>query len=361
MAGYTKLFSSIVSSTVWCEDDKTFRVWIWMLASADTEGNVEGSIPALARITNYSIPEVEASIARLTAPDPYSRTKDHEGRRIEEIPGGWRILNFPRYREQTQGKEGSRAPYFRSYRRRAKEKAAAPDETTTEQGCCVQLENVARNTATATATATEKEKSSGEAPPDVPRGAGRPTAAAPGGAEKLKSLEKPGDLPGWLKQDLENLGVGALDQAALHRRLGTLPLRAAVVQIQRKGDIRRPAALLNTKGLDLATEGAGFLLSAMKAAESLAPPLSQDREWRALPASLREDPEIRTAWAVWRAAEAAVDRSRGGGGELEALDSASGARRQINGLLFCRGGLRPRSAPARAAPPGPRLVQPDSG
>lgn len=355
MAGYTKLFSSIVSSTVWCEDDKTFRVWIWMLASADTEGNVEGSIPALARITNYSIPEVEASIARLTAPDPYSRTKDHEGRRIEEIPGGWRILNFPRYREQTQGKEGSRAPYFRSYRRRAKEKAA------TEQGCCAQLEDVARNTATATATATEKEKSSGEAPPDVPREAAKPPAAAPGGAEKLKSQEKPGTLPVWLKLDLDGLGVSAPDQATLHKRLGTLPLRAAVVQVQRKGGIRKPAAVLLTKGAELAEEGAAFLAQAAKAAEAGAPGLQHDRGWLGQPEQVRSDPEIRAAWAVLRSAEEAAIRARGGGGELEALDTIAGARRQLNGLLADRGGLRPHSAPARAAPPGPRLVQAASG
>ena len=348
MAGYTKLFSSIVSSTVWCEDDKTFRVWIWMLASADTEGYVEGSIPALARITNYSIPDVEASIARLTAPDPYSRTKDHEGRRIEEVPGGWRILNFPRYREQTQGKEGSRAPYFRSYRRREKEKEKEKAGIHPDPECCAQQPNVARNTATATATEAEAKSSSVETPPDVPR-EGTPPAAAPGGAEKLKILENPGDLPAWLARDLAELDVNQADQRALHRRLGTLPLRAAVVQLQRKGGIRRPAALLLTKGAELAEEGATFLAQAAAAAETCAPALRQDHGWLGQPEQVRADPEIRAAWAVLRSAEEAAGRARGGGGELEALDTAAGARRQLNGLLAERAGV---TFPARASPPG---------
>lgn len=116
MAGYAKLFSSIVSSTVWCEDDKTFRIWIALLAMADAEGHVEGSIPALARLTTYTFPEVEHAIERLSSPDPYSRTKDHEGRRIAACDGGWQILNFPAYRNRGQAGEGSRAPYMRSYR-----------------------------------------------------------------------------------------------------------------------------------------------------------------------------------------------------------------------------------------------------
>ena len=28
MAGYSKLFSSIVTSSIWCEDNITLRVWI---------------------------------------------------------------------------------------------------------------------------------------------------------------------------------------------------------------------------------------------------------------------------------------------------------------------------------------------
>jgi hypothetical protein len=123
MAGWAKLFSSIVTSSLWCEDDVTLRVFIAMLATADADGVVEGSIPGFANLARVSLADMERAIERLSAPDPHSRTPDHEGRRIELIEGGWQILNYARYRQQAQAKEGSRAPYYRKYRQRKREQA----------------------------------------------------------------------------------------------------------------------------------------------------------------------------------------------------------------------------------------------
>jgi len=115
--GYAKLSSSIVTSSVWCEDDKTFRTWIALLAMADAQGHVDGSIPGMARLIGATIPEAEAILDRLGQPDTYSRTPDHEGRRIIPEPGGWFVVNYHLYRGQCQAKDGSRAEYFRKYRR----------------------------------------------------------------------------------------------------------------------------------------------------------------------------------------------------------------------------------------------------
>ena len=118
MAGYAKLSASIVTSSVWCEDDKTFRTWIALLAMADANGHVDGSVPGLARLLNFTIPETEHCLERLSAPDPYSRTPDHEGRRVVAEAGGWFVVNYTLYRGQGQAKDGSRAEYFRAYRKR---------------------------------------------------------------------------------------------------------------------------------------------------------------------------------------------------------------------------------------------------
>ena len=117
MTGYSKLFSSIVTSSIWGENDKTLRVWLAMLALTDASGVVEGSIPGFAHVARVTIPEMEAAVECLTSPDPYSRTPDHEGRRIEVVPGGWLILNYQAYRDRGQTKDGSRASYFRNYRK----------------------------------------------------------------------------------------------------------------------------------------------------------------------------------------------------------------------------------------------------
>lgn len=115
MQGYTKLFSSIVTSTIWNESKETKIVWITLLALADQNGVVESSIPGLAVVARVSVDECRASIAVLLSPDPDSRTKDHDGRRIQEIDGGWLILNHAKYREKLSKEE--RREYKRQWDR----------------------------------------------------------------------------------------------------------------------------------------------------------------------------------------------------------------------------------------------------
>jgi len=94
---YTKLFSSITESTVWGESYSTRIVWVTMLAMADASGNVYGAVPGLARRANVTLQEVEAALFAFLSPDPYSRTKDEDGRRVEEIDGGWCLINHAKY------------------------------------------------------------------------------------------------------------------------------------------------------------------------------------------------------------------------------------------------------------------------
>lgn len=96
---YTKLFSGITESTIWCEPAGTRLVWITLLAKCDLFGRFSGSLPGLARLANVTLEETAKAIETFLAPDPYSRTPDYEGRRIEAIDGGWRLLNHEKYRE----------------------------------------------------------------------------------------------------------------------------------------------------------------------------------------------------------------------------------------------------------------------
>lgn len=95
---FTKLSSGILASTVWQEPNSTRIVWITMLALADRNGHVMASIPGLAHLARVTIAEAEAALQTFYAPDAYSRTLDNEGRRIEAIKGGWRLLNHGAYR-----------------------------------------------------------------------------------------------------------------------------------------------------------------------------------------------------------------------------------------------------------------------
>lgn len=122
MSGFTKLFSTIVTSSIWSEDDKTRIVWITMLALANREGVVEAAVPGLANAARVSVEDCEAALKRFCEPDKYSRSKSHDGRRIEAIEGGWKLLNHASYREKLSSID--RAEYQRvkqaNYRKRKK-------------------------------------------------------------------------------------------------------------------------------------------------------------------------------------------------------------------------------------------------
>ena len=115
MAGYTKLFSSIIASTIWRAGDKTRLVWITMLAMADQFGVVEASVPGLSDMARVTVDECREALDELQQPDPDSRSSDQEGRRIEAVDGGWRLINHGKYRDKMSRDE--RREYQRLYQR----------------------------------------------------------------------------------------------------------------------------------------------------------------------------------------------------------------------------------------------------
>jgi len=111
MSGYTKLFNSILASTVWREPDHVRLVWITLLAMADKHGVAEASIPGLADFARVSVEQCRDAIDVLCALDPDSRSQDFEGRRIMPVDGGWQILNHAKYRQKVN--EDERRDYLR--------------------------------------------------------------------------------------------------------------------------------------------------------------------------------------------------------------------------------------------------------
>lgn len=105
MTGYTKLFSEILSSTVWREPKDVKILWITMLAMADRNGMVMASIPGLADMARLTITETEAALVVLADVDKYSRSKNDEGRRIRKVDGGWFIINHPKFRARMSADE----------------------------------------------------------------------------------------------------------------------------------------------------------------------------------------------------------------------------------------------------------------
>lgn len=97
---YNKLFTKILDSSVWLESVTTRIVWLTFIASMDEDGfcafAAMGNLANRARVT---VPQCEQAVKVLESPDPQSADPEFEGRRIERVPGGWMILNAPKYRD----------------------------------------------------------------------------------------------------------------------------------------------------------------------------------------------------------------------------------------------------------------------
>lgn len=130
---YSKLHRSLVSSSLWTEPDHVRILFITLLAMADRDGCVYGSRLGIERIAaiDYGAGPDNDPWLRLMAPDPDSsdrlRSPEHEGRRLEEIPGGFRLLNYAYYRGLRNDDDRAEQNRLAQERFRAKSKQESAD------------------------------------------------------------------------------------------------------------------------------------------------------------------------------------------------------------------------------------------
>lgn len=99
---YGKLFASMYDGTLYGKWQAlvTFQQ---MVILSTPDGIVDMTSQNISGRTSIPLEIIEAGIADLEAPDPHSRTPDHEGRRIirldEHRPWGWQIVNHKKYKE----------------------------------------------------------------------------------------------------------------------------------------------------------------------------------------------------------------------------------------------------------------------
>jgi hypothetical protein len=108
LMAYVKLFGSILDSSIMDAPVATRWTWVALMAMADQDGKVEASMGGVAHRARVTREECELAFAYFTSPDPESKTPDNEGRRIEKVDGGWRLLNYEYYRD-LQDQEDRRA------------------------------------------------------------------------------------------------------------------------------------------------------------------------------------------------------------------------------------------------------------
>lgn len=128
MAGFVKLDSKILSSTLWFDRDSrdVFITALLMAMPHEIKVPMEqmevdsfaptgfvvqpgwyGFIESSGRgIVNRAVMDSDAGISalrRLGSPEEDSKGSDHEGRRLVRVDGGYVVLNFMKYREKDHG------------------------------------------------------------------------------------------------------------------------------------------------------------------------------------------------------------------------------------------------------------------
>jgi hypothetical protein len=97
---YGKLFASMYDGTLY-GNWQALVTFQQMIILADRTGIVDMTPQAIAARTSIPFEIIKAGIEALEAPDPYSRSPEHEGRRIVRLdefrPWGWQIVNYVHY------------------------------------------------------------------------------------------------------------------------------------------------------------------------------------------------------------------------------------------------------------------------
>lgn len=100
---WTPLWSMIVESSIWEEDDATCKVFVTLLAIKDEDHIVRANAYQIGRKANKTEAEVLKALKILSEPDRRRiEPQENEGRRIQKVPEGWLVLNGQKYQDMIQ-------------------------------------------------------------------------------------------------------------------------------------------------------------------------------------------------------------------------------------------------------------------
>jgi hypothetical protein len=95
---YAPLDGGIVTSTLLKNGPDVVACWVLLLATCDKLGESNMQPSAAASLLRISDDRAEVAFALLASPDPKSRNKDREGRRIVRLEdGNWHVVSYQKY------------------------------------------------------------------------------------------------------------------------------------------------------------------------------------------------------------------------------------------------------------------------
>src|SRR5262245_49319034 len=122
---WNPLHDSLLTSSVLAEGPDVVAVWSMLIASADRSGFSELTVPFVASALRISEDRAESACKVLTSPDTRSRTKEHEGRRILPVDGGWLLVSHAKWRQRASREAANDRQARYAARKKAADEAAA--------------------------------------------------------------------------------------------------------------------------------------------------------------------------------------------------------------------------------------------
>lgn len=111
------------------EDPRTFKTFIALLAACRENGIAYVSAIYLKTICHMTEATIQRALEKLESPDPSSRSLVDDGRRIQRVDGGFRVINYQVYREVSiRDAEAERKRVYRA------KKGWRPGQSRTVQG-----------------------------------------------------------------------------------------------------------------------------------------------------------------------------------------------------------------------------------
>lgn len=130
---YGKLFDSTFTGSMFGKGSTIFAVWGYAIANAKRDGSVEINPNMLAAVLGDTVEGVTSALRFLQEPDPKSRSKNEEGRRlIQEGEYQYRIVNHPLYNGMRN--EGERREYNRIKQREHRQRVSNGLSNTVSHG-----------------------------------------------------------------------------------------------------------------------------------------------------------------------------------------------------------------------------------
>lgn len=124
---FGKFFAQTFTGSMRGAGPTVFAVWGYIISNQLFNGSIELNPQDVADRIGCTVEDVEGAIAFLMAPDPKSRTKTSQGRRLLHDGGFlYTLVNGAVYRNIKDERE--RREYFRVKKQESRERKASKDE-----------------------------------------------------------------------------------------------------------------------------------------------------------------------------------------------------------------------------------------